>query len=142
MKRFAATMVAAVLVGGCSAPIPAETPTPSEQAASGPRQAVTYGSLVSLRDAAIAAGYECPEWKQDNRAKLAAESGQCSDSDRFSTYVTESEVAEAVAGLKSFGIELSLLVGPNWLINTKDEYLDLLQVGLGGTIVRADEEED
>lgn len=140
MKSLIPTLLAGLLLAGCSsaapaAPVaastPSSTPSPSK---TGP---VTYGSVTDLRDAAVAAGYDCPSWEQANHVTLAAESGTCSSADVFMTFTGEGDRDELVGLLKqNLGdVGMHLLVGPNWVINTEDG-LDALQEALGGTIVR------
>lgn len=95
-----------------------------------------YSSVTELKDAAVAAGYECPSWTQSNHVTAAAQSGSCSDEDVFSTYLSETAVQDNVEDLKSFG-EIHLLVGPNWIINVEQPSLDMLAEGLGGTVVES-----
>ncbi|EKA62261.1 hypothetical protein B277_03008 [Janibacter hoylei PVAS-1] len=112
----------------------------------------SVGTVSELKDAAIAAGYACPSWVQDNVVKLAAESGRCSDSDVFTTYLSESSRDESVQIHKAMAKETRemfaddedadpaltdeevLLVGPNWIINSDDAAS--LQADLGGQVVR------
>ncbi|GAA1987098.1 hypothetical protein GCM10009817_30760 [Terrabacter lapilli] len=85
----------------------------------------------------MAAGYPCPSWGETNSINKASESGICSDSDVFSTYTSEANRDEVVDTLQSGGLsELSLLVGPNWIINGKGA--PALQPRLGGTVVNSD----
>lgn len=133
-----------VLLAGCGGDEPAEPSSPTTLG--------SVGTVAELKDAAIAAGYACPSWTQDNVVTLAAESGRCSDSDVFTTYLSESTREEAVQNHKemakdtremladdenvdpSLTDEEVLLVGPNWIINSS-EAADL-QGDLGGQIVR------
>lgn len=112
----------------------------------------SVGTVAELKDAAVAAGYACPSWVQDNVVTLAAESGRCTDSDVFTTYLSESSREEAVQTLKGMAKDTRemfaddddvdstlldeevLLVGPNWIINSDDA--PSLQPTLGGQVVR------
>lgn len=151
MKRVGgvAAVVAAVgVLVGCGG---GDTTEPSVPATSS--QALgEVGTVAELKDAAVAAGYACPNWRQDNVVKLAAESGRCSDSDVFSTYLSESTRDELVQALKDMTKDTRemladdedvdptlldeevLLVGPNWVINSSEAVS--LQGKLGGQIVR------
>lgn len=134
----------AVLLAGCGGNEPAEPSSPT-----------TLGSVstvAELKDAAIAAGYACPAWTQDNVVTLAAESGRCSDSDVFTTYLSESTREEVVQNHKEMAKDTRemfaddedvdpaltdeevLLVGPNWIINSSEA--SDLQGELGGQLVR------
>jgi len=98
--------------------------------------------VSELRDAAVAAGYTCPSWKQDNVVVFAAESGNCSDADVFSTYATPGQLEEAVAQMKANNEMLAaatvavdpILVGENWMINGAG--VIGIQPLMGGTILR------
>lgn len=89
---------------------------------------------MALKDAAVAAGYLCPSWKQGNQVTAAAESGVCSDADVFMTFISASGRDQVVAFLKG-NKGATILVGPNWAINSKGA--PALQARLGGTVVRS-----
>lgn len=118
----------ALTLAACGSATPESEPSSTEVVVQ------EYSSVTELRDAAVAAGYECPSWTQSNHVTAAAQSGSCSDVDVFSTYLSEAAVQDNVEGLKSFG-EIHLLVGPNWIINIEQPALDMLAAGLGGTVV-------
>ena len=152
MKRTALlTLAMTLLLAGCAGPAATVVTTEPEPSASttgtstptpsGPPRAMAYGSVVELRDAAVATGYECPSWDQHNSVTLAIESAQCSDADVFSIYNRASDLAQVVSGLESLGVGSHLLVGPNWIINAAEEHLDLLHNGLGGEIRITEESE-
>ena len=134
IKTYSLLALAVLALAGCSGePAPASTPT-------SPPVAQSYASVVELKDAAVAAGYDCPNWVQSNRITLAASSGECSTRDTFAVYLTEQDVSTAVQKHKSFGksfgTEVSLLVGPNWIINSKPATgLGTLREGMGGMLV-------
>lgn len=115
MKSLAA-VAAVLLLAACGAP-----------------EARRYQSVTELRDAAVAAGYDCPDWRETNVVAAAAGSGTCSSSDVFSVYLTEQDVSTAAGRLKTLGV--SALAGPNWIINTRPEHLQGLQEKMGGMIV-------
>lgn len=108
----------------------APTPTPTELGA--------VGSVADLKDAAVAAGFDCPSWEQSNHMPAAAESGTCTDDDVFSTYTSQADRDEVVDFLKEnlsgTGIELTLLVGENWIINS--DTAAELEPELGGVLVK------
>lgn len=115
--------------------------SPSASASmSGPAKDVRYSTVSALKDAAVAAGYVCTNWEQDNVVDLAAESGHCSDEDVLSTFATESDLEsqlEVSKGtdelLKEAGVAtVPTLVGPNWMIHGLGA--DGLADDLGGTV--------
>lgn len=102
----------------------------------------------------MAAGMSCVSWNQHNAMTLAAESGECSTGSGgyvLSTYVSQSSRDDAVQRFKEFSLGLrdsleddedvnpsltdeeTLLVGPNWIINSNAA--ESLQVKLGGKLV-------
>jgi hypothetical protein len=94
-----------------------------------------YDTVVDLRDAYVAAGGACPEWVEGNHITKAAQSGDCDSSTVLSIYLNESGRDSVIADMKSLSLgDMHLLVGENWVINTKDPeaYLD----SLGGTVIR------
>ncbi len=119
-----------------SSPSTSTTPTPVVE------KDARYGTVEALKDAAIEAGYECKNWKQDDKVTLAAESGHCSGADVFATYVSEADLQSQLETFRSFGelfeeegVEKDpVLFGPNWSINGARAVE--LQPILGGTIER------
>lgn len=101
----------------------------------------SVSSVTELRDALVAAGYECPNWDQSNVVDLAAESGSCSDSDVLSTFASPGNLQDQLdtsRGMDQMSIDAGLkpdpsLVGPNWIFRSPDAgaYAD----ELGGTVV-------
>jgi len=120
---FLAVGTIASLLSGCGgqtdAP-PQATPTTSP---------TRYESVAALKDAAVAAGHPCPNWKQDNVVDGAKESGTCSDADVFMLFDDPNDLERKATFLTEFGS--NFLLGENWLINTKDPAA--LQAALGGT---------
>lgn len=116
------------------------SPTPTPTLVS----AVEYGSLADLKEAAVTAGYSCPQWDQDDQVTLAAESGSCSDADVFATYVTDSDLQDQIDQykennemLEESGIDAStILVGPNWTVSGDEKPVQALRKGIGGKILR------
>ncbi|MFC0678320.1 hypothetical protein ACFFGH_10760 [Lysobacter korlensis] len=129
---IALSLAAVALLAGCSSPsaAPVAQATPTQEAPAGP---VEYGSVEELRDAYVDAGGSCDAWVQENRVTLAAESGDCNDSTVLMTFISESNRDELVATQKEMGFEVSLLVGPNWIVNADD--IETVQETLGGTLV-------
>jgi hypothetical protein len=150
MNRISAALatVAVLALAGCgrsgTSAGPSSTETTQGVSVSAPAVApkAKYGSVSDLHDAAVAAGYTCPSWTQDNVVTLAAESGHCSDADVFTTYASAGQLEEAVSTRKGMNELLTknnvaaspTLVGENWMING-DAVTDL-QPELGGTILR------
>ena len=113
-------------------------------AVSPPTPNATYADAVSLRDAAVAAGYSCPHWKTKPSAVLSASKGQCSPLDGFATFHSHKDVRSALRMLVLPGdtpkgvLTQYYLVGPNWIIaNFERRQLTRLTRDLGGDIVHA-----
>lgn len=145
MRRLVVALVVPLaLLSGCGGEEPKaeRDSTPSEASGSAPKGPQTYGTVAQLKDAAVAAGYACPNWTQDDVVDLAAESGTCSDADVFSTYASEGDLQAQLAtdrelddAMADYGLESDpALVGPNWIITGPDAP-DLAEA-LGGTVER------
>lgn len=142
----AAVVLAWVLTGCGSGDEPAavkqasESPASSTPSPTGPEKDATYSSVTELKDAAVAAGYQCTNWVQDNKVNLAAESGHCSDEDLLSTFATEADLQSQLETSKSMdellkdnGIATTpTLIGPNWMIHGLG--VAALADQLGGTV--------
>lgn len=141
--RLGVVMVVAVLaLAGCGSGGTAKPVSSSATSVASAVPQARYGSVSELHDAAVAAGYLCPSWTQDNVVVLAAESGHCSDADVFTTYASAGQLDQAVTQVKANNQTLAsatvtvdpTLVGENWMINGKD-VVDI-QPKIGGTILR------
>lgn len=130
MIKHSLLALAVLALAGCSGePAPAPTPT-------GPPHAREYATAADVKDAAVAAGYPCPNWNESNRVKLAASSGECSGADVFSVYLTQQDVSTSVQNLKTVSQgPVNLLTGPNWIINAPHSSLLMIQKKMGGTLV-------
>jgi hypothetical protein len=149
--RKAIVAAVVLVVAGCSgeagqgavtSPTPVATPTPSKN--------LRYDSVVELRDAAVEAGYSCPNWKQDNAVTNAKESGTCTDEDVFSIYATDSDLEAQIETTKAADELLReqqiepdpTLVGPNWMIKLPSEWVYRVKDALGGEIVTIEPTEE
>lgn len=101
-----------------------------------PADGGSYGTVEDLRDAAMKAGLDCPNWDKHNKAIYAASSASCSDSIGFATYTGEAQLNKQLSAWKTLGdlVELERLVGVNWTIDTHDP--EALQKKMGGTVFR------
>lgn len=133
MKRTLPIIAVVALLAACGGG------SDSSSSASTAQELGEVGAVSELKDAAVSAGYSCPSWQQDNVVAAAAESGSCSDSDVFSTYLSTDARDETVQRFKDLrsdidiGGETTLLVGPNWVINSNEAAT--LKDALGGTLV-------
>lgn len=125
--------IALTVLPACSGGSPVGSPS-AAQSSSG--TAVTYDTVAALKDAAVSAGYPCASWTEDDAVAMAKESGSCSDADVFSIYASIADRDAVVSTLKSISdVSETLLVGPNWIINSSDAWI--YQSALGGEVVRS-----
>lgn len=101
-----------------------------------PADGGSYGTIEDLKEAAVEAGVDCPDWDLHNKATYASSSGSCSDSIGLATYASESQMDKQLEAWKVIGemIVLERLVGKNWTIDVADP--EALQKKLGGTVFR------
>lgn len=95
-----------------------------------------YEHVTELKEAFVKAGGECQDWKETNKVKIAAQSGECGTSTVLSVYLSAEGVERRIEETKAsiFGDSGNdWLVGENWIINTDD--LGGLPEKLGGKIV-------
>lgn len=138
MKLAWIAMAAALLLAGCGGEADAKDAPKAPPASS---ELGTISSVIELRDALVAAGYDCPTWTQDNVVKLAAESGSCDDSSVLSTFASEGDRQAQLDIDKGMSDMLSdadieedpTLVGPNWMFKSPEA--SKYASKLGGTIV-------
>ena len=118
---FTCIAIGALSLSACSTedpPAPESQPVSAEEELPGDLE---YKTVVELRDAVVYLGFPCPEWDERNQVTLAAGSGVCSTSSVLSVYLSDASKDEAIQNLKSFNDSKgTLIVGPNWIINTPD----------------------
>lgn len=129
----------ALTVSGCGAGEPKQKAAPEEPVTI--PAGVSYDTLTDLRDAAVAAGYACPLWEQNDVVRLAEHSGNCSSRDVFAIYATEDDLRKQLQTFRrtdeehrELGIDPSpRLVGQNWFISGPGvaRFAD----ALGGTVI-------
>lgn len=128
--RRALAVVALLVLSGCAAtpaPNPADAVTPS---------ATSTAGLTSLRDAAVAAGYKCPDWQEDN-----ATSASCSGLDRFIWFTSKSERDDSYSQMSGWlknGMAEAVLFGPTWAINGQADKLQPIADALEGELLLSD----
>ncbi len=138
MCRLGVLLVVVPLLAACGS---SGEPAADRTASASPSPTVTpdarYATVEELKDAAVAAGYECAQWTQTDAVQLASSSGSCSDDDLFSVYAGSGERddqresdAALLEGLEEF--PPPELVGENWIIRTPEA--DRLQAALGGEL--------
>jgi hypothetical protein len=121
--------------GNNGAPAPVSEPSSTfegdvTEAPQGEVDPVRYDSVEELRDAAVGAGYPCPNWTLREGPEFASETSECNEDDVFSIYATDADLQSQLE--RSAGVIENLLVGPNWMINIPAQYVDRVQAGIGG----------
>ena len=116
-SRVGAALAAAVLLAGCGG------------------GTGEYATVTDLRDAAIEAGYPCPEWQQSDHVKPALSSGTCSDRDVFAVYPDSEAVQGVIDGMADYAPITYMLHGDTWAIIGPEDALLALQKRLGGDLV-------
>lgn len=134
----AAVLIAAgIALAGCGGSGAASgSSQPSQASPSRPtvKKDATYGTVAELKDAAVAGGYYCAKWDQNNKVTKAAQSGTCSGQDVFSIYSTTADRDSVVSTMKALTPDdMHLVVGPNWILNAPSP--EAWQKVLGGTVV-------
>lgn len=137
VKRLVALGAVAALTTGCAAAVSEVT---------GPEKNATYDTIEELREAAVEAGVDCPDWNQTDQMRHAAASGDCSDEVVLSIYSSQGaldnqleymiegreEMEELLGDDTLFDDDEPVLVGPNWIINAPNP--EQVQEELGGTL--------
>lgn len=132
---FAATgMVATTLLSGCAifgvtageAAAPMETGPPADGG--------SYATIHELRDAVVEAGFACPDWRSHNNGDHNMVGASCSDNLVMAIYMDDAQQQEQLDVWEGFSefLEMTVLVGDNWTVNTDDA--EALRREMGGTI--------
>ena len=81
-----------------------------------------YSTVVDLKNALVAAGLPCTDWKQTDQVTLAASSGECDPVTVLSVYTSDSSKEQVIQNLKKLTADYGghLVSGENWLLNTPD----------------------
>lgn len=129
---LAATGIAvAVALAGCVGTAPAATRTPTTPPSLG-----VIGSVDDLVTAYVGTGRAC-DWEPVANPKFAAELGSCSSDTTLAYYISRSDMQDTIATLREIStdttVDLHLLVGPNWIINSPAAAA--LSLVLGGTLI-------
>ena len=97
-----------------------------------------YDTIDELRDAFVAAGGSCPSWEQTNEVVAALQSGNCSRTTVLSLYGSTDAASSAALALKNlllgYELEINLLLGPNWIVNSPE--VELIHSEMGGTLLK------
>lgn len=103
-----------------------------------PEIGVAYNTIDELRDAFVEAGGSCPSWEQTNEVVAALQSGNCSLSTVLSLYGSTDAASSAALALKNlllgYELEINLLLGPNWIVNSPE--VELIRSEMGGTLLK------
>jgi hypothetical protein len=134
--RTTATWLGRALAAGCAFPLLTACAGGTETASSSAESPTfllvrdrSYDDVTQLRDALVAAGFECPSWRATSVIG-ASSAGDCSDSLSMSVYADPANLAENLATLGKWVDPQTLLAGPNWLVNSSQAVS--MQAYLGG----------
>ncbi|WP_407316712.1 hypothetical protein UQW22_10085 [Isoptericola halotolerans] len=109
--------------------------TPSESTGPAVEKNAEYSTVEDFRDAAVLAGLDCPAWEERTGMTHALAAGDCDDETVLSIFDSAAQRDDQAAALKALSSEPHpLLLGPNWMVNSAPETLDLLQPILGGEV--------
>lgn len=105
-------------------------------AAGPPSDGGRYGSVADLNEALVKAGVECPNWDEHNGQTLASSSGKCDTKTVLAIFASDAKKEQPLEQFKLMGeiVQINLLVGENWTVNTPGA--EELQEKLGGTIFK------
>jgi hypothetical protein len=134
MRLVVSSLAALALLAGCGGGSDGTGSVASDATSSAPSIDVPtdsprFASIDELRDAAVAVGYACPMWKQNNAVGLALESGNCSHQDVLMIFDTQTELEKQVELYRENKVEHDelfegqdltfnpTLVGANWMIH-------------------------
>jgi hypothetical protein len=93
----------------------------------------TYDNVVALKDAAVAAGLSCTDFKETDDAAEASGSGTCGDAAVLAIYASQADQDKVLEAVKTGTEKQVVLAGPNWTI--KYAKAEDLQPTLGGVIL-------
>ncbi|MCS4277706.1 hypothetical protein M2390_002915 [Mycetocola sp. BIGb0189] len=123
-------IIGALALTGCTGPGPSASPSPEK------KELGEVSTVSELRDGLVKAGFPCETWDQTDVVIGAAQSGTCSKGTVLSTFTSADAAQKSADKTKALVgelIDLSLLVGPNWIIN--DPRAEAMQKELGGVVV-------
>lgn len=126
----AAGLLGLGLLAGCSSSGSSDS-TPS--ASAGVEKDASYSSVMALKDAAVAAGLDCPDYEQTNDAENSSESATCGDDTVLAIYASTADQDKTLAAVQASSEKQILLSGPNWTVKSPDA--ESLQGQMGGVIV-------
>lgn len=128
MRALVLAAIGALALAACS------EATTQEDANEPPSPPARYTSVSDLRDAVVSAGVSCPAYEVIRQPTHAAEAAECSDATMLLTFASEDDKQANVEDITAFSelVEVTLLVGENWIVNSEPAELDKLS-SLGGT---------
>lgn len=93
-----------------------------------------YTAVSELRDAVVSAGVSCPTYNVLRQPAHAAEAAECSDATMLLIFASDEDKQANIDDIAAFSqlVEVTLLVGENWIVNSMPAELDKLGA-LGGT---------
>ena len=97
-----------------------------------------FDDISQLKEAFEKAGGSCLQWNQSNKVTSALQSGDCNSETVLMLFGSSEEAKERAEEIRAmyigFGTEPNLLLGENWLINSKQ--VNSVHPAMGGTLIR------
>lgn len=96
-----------------------------------------FDDISQLREVFEKAGGSCLEWNQSNNVSSALQSADCNSETVLMLFGSSEEAKERAEELRAmyigFDLEPNLLLGENWLINSKQ--VNSVHPAMGGTLI-------
>jgi hypothetical protein len=107
----------------------------AEKAAAG--GVIAFDDISQLKEAFEKAGGSCLEWNQSNNVSSALQSADCNSETVLMLFASPEGAKERAEELRAmyigFDLEPNLLLGENWLINSKQ--VNPVHPAMGGTLI-------
>jgi hypothetical protein len=96
-----------------------------------------FDDISQLKEAFEKAGGSCLDWNQSNNVSSALQSADCNSETVLMLFSSTEEAKEQAEELRNmylgFGLSPNLLLGENWLINSKQ--VNSVHSAMGGTLI-------
>lgn len=117
---------------GCTSDPAPESPASDSPAPSAASELGEVADIDALVDAYMEAGGECADWDQTDQVTAASASGNCSSTAVLMVFDDKAKLestSRTLLGMVLEGETKSILVGPNWIINSDQTYNVVAELG-------------